>query len=176
MKTEIIKFHEDELVAFKEDDRVFVSVVHIAKAIGLSAQSALRGIKNDEILRDECTQRYGHDAINRKVLMHVVPIEYLNGWLFSIQYNQVKAEVKPKLLLYKKECYRVLYEYFNGSYRQLRENMTNRVFHHNRLMKVQRIIKHLKKEEKRQQKIIDSIDRSNYSQFELFPEELKLIS
>jgi hypothetical protein len=43
-----------------------------------------------------------------------LPLSKLNGWLFSINPNKVKPEVKEKLIEYKKECFNVLNNYFNN--------------------------------------------------------------
>ena len=42
-----------------------------------------------------------------------IPLSKLNGWLFSINPNKVKPEVKAKLIEYKNECFDVLYKHFN---------------------------------------------------------------
>jgi hypothetical protein len=39
-------------------------------------------------------------------------IEYLNGWLFGIDDTRVKEGIRDKVIEYKKNCYLVLYEYF----------------------------------------------------------------
>jgi hypothetical protein len=41
-----------------------------------------------------------------------LPLDYLNGWLFGINANRVKAEIREQLVRYQKECYRVLAEAF----------------------------------------------------------------
>lgn len=42
------------------------------------------------------------------------PIHYLNGWLFGVDTNRVKAEIKDKLITYKKEFYQALFDYWNN--------------------------------------------------------------
>ncbi|KJU85334.1 protein containing Phage P22, antirepressor protein [Candidatus Magnetobacterium bavaricum] len=45
--------------------------------------------------------------------MVFLPIDYLNGWLFNVSISRVKdTQVKAKLIRYKKECYKVLFNYF----------------------------------------------------------------
>ena len=43
----------------------------------------------------------------------VLDYEYLNGWLFGISENRVKPEAKELLIKYKRECFKVLNDYFN---------------------------------------------------------------
>ena len=42
-----------------------------------------------------------------------IPLSKLNSWLFSINPNKVKPEVKAKLIEYKNECFEVLHKHFN---------------------------------------------------------------
>lgn len=44
--------------------------------------------------------------------MVCLPLHYLNGWLFGIDANRVKPELKEKLIRYQKECYEVLWDYW----------------------------------------------------------------
>jgi hypothetical protein len=44
--------------------------------------------------------------------MACLPLEYVNGWLFSINASRVKAEIRERLARYQRECYRVLAEAF----------------------------------------------------------------
>jgi hypothetical protein len=171
MKTEIIKFHEDELIAYKQGDQIFVAVRPIINALGVHGDWALKSIKSDEILRDVHCVRMVHDASGRAQNMVCLPIHHVHGWLFSIQINKVKPEIREKLLLYKKECYRVLYDHFYGSYHNVKNNIIDRSIHHKRLNKIDRLINMLKNERRREELIIENIDKANYAQFELFPDQ-----
>ena len=45
------------------------------------------------------------------------PLKYPNGFLFTISEKRLKSkDAKKKLMLYKKECYRILFEYFNQGF------------------------------------------------------------
>ena len=44
--------------------------------------------------------------------MFCLPLEYLNGWLFGIDENRVAPEVRDALVMYKREAYGALYNYF----------------------------------------------------------------
>ena len=44
--------------------------------------------------------------------MQCLPLDYLNGWLFGINANRVKAEIRERLIRYQEECYIVLREAF----------------------------------------------------------------
>ena len=42
-----------------------------------------------------------------------LPIDMINGWLFTINTNRVSEEIRPVVLYYQKECYRALFEFWN---------------------------------------------------------------
>ena len=42
-----------------------------------------------------------------------IPLRKLNGWLFSINPERVRADIKDKLIQYQEECFSVLHEYWN---------------------------------------------------------------
>ena len=50
------------------------------------------------------------DGKNREMVC--LPIEYLNGWLFGIDVNRCKPEIRETLIKYKKECYQALHDYW----------------------------------------------------------------
>ena len=52
------------------------------------------------------------DKKQREMVM--LPIEYLNGWLFGIDPNRVKPELKDKIIAYQRECYFVLADHFRS--------------------------------------------------------------
>jgi hypothetical protein len=129
MKTEIVKFYDDEILAsIDKNGRQYVAVRTIANLIGLHADSALTGIKNDEILCELLVEYRGTGADGKQYMMQFLPIDHVNGWLFSIALNKVSLSIRPKLTLYKRECFKALNEYFNGSMARLKNNITE--IHH----------------------------------------------
>jgi hypothetical protein len=44
--------------------------------------------------------------------MVCLPLEYLNGWLFGIDDKRVAPEIRDALIMYKREAYGALYNYF----------------------------------------------------------------
>ena len=44
--------------------------------------------------------------------MLALPLDYLNGWMFGINANRVKTEIRDNLLRYQEECYRILADAF----------------------------------------------------------------
>ena len=44
--------------------------------------------------------------------MLALPLDYISGFLFGVNANRVKAEIKEKLIIYQEKCYSVLSEAF----------------------------------------------------------------
>ena len=42
----------------------------------------------------------------------MLPVSYLNGWLFSVEVKRVKPEIQARLLSYQRECFDVLANHF----------------------------------------------------------------
>jgi len=128
---EVVKFNNTEIVCVVENSKVYVAIRPIAESIGLNPGKATQGIKNDSILNSVSTLRGIHDASNRIQNMLCLPIEYMHGWLFSIDDKKVKAEVRENLLKYKKDCYKILFDHFFGHKQKVmmfRENLISERF------------------------------------------------
>jgi esterase/lipase len=52
----------------------------------------------------------GADGKQRE--MFCLPLEFVFGWLFTINPKNVSEEARPLVIRYKMECYRALYNYF----------------------------------------------------------------
>jgi hypothetical protein len=44
--------------------------------------------------------------------MGCLPLKKLNGWLFSINPEKVRADIRDKLIQYQEECFTVLHDYW----------------------------------------------------------------
>jgi hypothetical protein len=165
MKTEIVKFYEDEITAYvNENSRPYVAVRTMANTIGLHADSALTGIKNDEILSESLVEQHGTGADGKRYLMQFLPIDHVAGWLFSIDVNKVNADVKPKLILYKRECYQVLYEHFFGKHKVVSDNQRELAMISNRMREIDKMIREGLKERKNIQLQKTAIEMENFRQ------------
>jgi hypothetical protein len=114
----LIPFNGDEIMAITKDGKKFVVPKQICENLGLSWSGQFEKIKRDSVLKDAIRvipipqkNPSGSGFINQETL--ALPLEYLNGWLFGIDDTRVKEAIRPKIIDYKKQCYIVLYEYFN---------------------------------------------------------------
>ena len=113
MKTQIVNFHNDEIVAIEKNGTHYVAMKQIAESLGLQWQAQFNRIKRDSVLKSTISIMDMVAEDNKKREMIMLPIEYLNGWLFGIDDKRIKCKAKKqKIIQYKKECYKVLNDYF----------------------------------------------------------------
>jgi hypothetical protein len=171
MENKLIRFYETELVTFIDlQGKPFVAVKHICDAIGLNANSALRAIRNHPILGPASTVQYHQVGENQRREYLMVPIEYLNGWLFSIDINKVKPEAQKKLMVYQKECYQVLYSAWFGVNRNIVDKQKQRFLLLQDLRNAETHISLLSHRKKEIYKQLDGIDSEIFVQLKLFPQ------
>lgn len=109
---QIIKFNKQDIPVFFHNNKPYVAMKPICENIGLDWNGQFQRIKRDEVLNSTmCViHMVAQDGKKREVV--ALPIGYLNGWLFGIDVNRVKPEIKSTLIKYKLECYDVLYNHF----------------------------------------------------------------
>ena len=109
-------FYDDEITAVLVEvngrQAVYVPIRPICDFLGVDWSSQRQRINRDAILSRHfvvvTTTKSGRGSPN----MLALPLDYLNGWMFGINANRVKTEIRDKLLRYQEECYRVLAEAF----------------------------------------------------------------
>lgn len=109
-----VNFHEQSLITLQKDGVAYVAMKPICENIGLDWEAQRQRISRDEVLNSTACmiKAVATDGKNRELLC--LPIHYLNGWLFGVDTNRVKAQIKDKLITYKKECYQALFDYWNN--------------------------------------------------------------
>lgn len=118
-RQKMIVFNGDELVAISaEDDMIYVPLKPICERLGIAWQPQARKINSDPVLSSvsmSITIRLQTSEGSKRPKsskMLALPLGHLNGWLFGINANRVREEIRPKLLSYQRDVYRVLYEAF----------------------------------------------------------------
>lgn len=108
-----VNFHEQSLITLQKDGVAYVAMKPICENIGLDWEAQRQRISRDEVLNSTACmiKAVATDGKNRELLC--LPIHYLNGWLFGVDTNRVKAQIKDKLITYKKECYQALFDYWH---------------------------------------------------------------
>lgn len=108
-----IDFNGQPLITIELDGIHYTAIKPIAENIGLAWNAQFERIQRDDVLNStvRVIRIVAEDGKNREMMC--LPIDYLNGWLFGIDAKRVKPEIKDALIEYKKECYKVLRDYWH---------------------------------------------------------------
>ncbi|WP_051227694.1 phage antirepressor N-terminal domain-containing protein [Oceanospirillum beijerinckii] len=109
-----VDFHGQPLSVIPKNNQLYVAMKPICENIGLQWRAQNQRIQRDEVLSSTACMMHAvaEDGKNRQLLC--LPVEYLNGWLFGVDEKRVKPEIKQRLIQYKKECYKVLSDYWQN--------------------------------------------------------------
>lgn len=112
MKLVKVEFHANSLEVEPQSQSVVVK--DICENIGLKDyQGQQRKLKSNPSFQSKLIKVQTAGGMQE---VFTIPLSKLNGWLFSINPNKVKPEVKQKLIDYQNECFDVLHDYFNKGY------------------------------------------------------------
>ena len=115
ISTQTVSFNNQSLITVEQNGVHYVAMKPICENIGIQWESQYNRIRRDDVLNSVIfiMNMTGSDSKNYQMIC--LPIEYLNGWLFGIDINRCKPEIRDTLIKYKKECYQALHDYwFNG--------------------------------------------------------------
>ena len=103
------------------DNQKLVPIKPICDILGIDAKAQRDRINRDEILSSTGVMMTSVAGDGKDREMFCLPIEFISGWIFSIDSSRVSEEARPTVLKYKMECHKVLYQHFVESEQFLRE-------------------------------------------------------
>lgn len=108
-----INFNNQKLLTVEKDGTKYVAVKPICENLGIDWDSQRVKIKSNPILNSTTAiiTVVAEDGKLREMVC--LPIDMINGWLFTINLNKVSEEIRPVVFYYQKECYRALFEFWN---------------------------------------------------------------
>lgn len=109
---QVAKINEVSIICLEEDRGKLIPIRPICDGLGISVQKQLEKIKEDEDLSSTVTLRVMVAADGKDREMACLPIEFIFGWLFTINPKNVKPESQNAVRQYRLQCYKALYEYF----------------------------------------------------------------
>lgn len=111
VNTSYVPFNGQQVITAVAAGVTYVAMRQIVENIGMdwTGQSVkLRKMKDRFNCRD--ISMVAADGKLRKLLC--LPLKKLNGWLFSINPEKVRADIRDKLIKYQEECFTVLHDYW----------------------------------------------------------------
>ena len=84
----------------------------LCDAMGIDPEPQRKKINAHYLLGSTASLRTAVAADGKERKMLCLPLQYVFGWLLTINPLNVSDESREGLMKYQKECYRVLYDYF----------------------------------------------------------------
>ena len=101
-----------------ENNNFFVPVKPICDAIGVAYEPQFSTLKEHAILAPTITLRVMVASDGKRREMVCLPLEFVYGWIFTINTKNVSEAARGSVLRYQLECYNALYRHFAGSLRR----------------------------------------------------------
>jgi len=107
----VMPFDGKEVLAVRDQEgNVWISVKRICENIGIADRRQKEKLSQDS--RFSWTHMSSTGSDGKEYSMFCIPLDQLNGWLFTINANKVRQDIKPRLIAYQQECMDVLYKHF----------------------------------------------------------------
>lgn len=105
-----VPFYQNTLLTAETNGQKYAAMKPIVEGMGLAWQSQQAKIRASKRFDDIVIPLQTPGGIQEMVC---IPMQKLNGWLFSVNSDKVKPEIKEKILRYQEECFVVLYDYWH---------------------------------------------------------------
>jgi hypothetical protein len=111
LQVQEVPFHEQAVLMGQEKDgEVLVPIKRLCENLGIDYANQFVKVSGDA--RFNCCDITIVAPDGKKRRMVCLPVNQLSGWLFSISAKKVSPAVRDKLVLYQRECVRVLDSYW----------------------------------------------------------------
>ncbi|EDB6595948.1 phage antirepressor Ant [Salmonella enterica subsp. diarizonae] len=111
VNTSYVPFNGHQIITAMAAGIAYVAMKPIVENLGMSWSTQQTKLMK-QISKFNCVHMnmVAADGKLRKLLC--LPLKKLNGWLFSINPEKVRADIRDKLIQYQEECFTVLYDYW----------------------------------------------------------------
>ncbi|EBU1221202.1 phage antirepressor Ant, partial [Salmonella enterica] len=111
VNTSYVPFNGQQIITAMAAGVAYVAMKPIVENLGLDWPSQHRKLMSSKGKFNHCHMTMvALDKKLRDVLC--IPLKKLNGWLFSINPEKVRADIRDKLIQYQEECFTVLHDYW----------------------------------------------------------------
>ncbi|EIC1950256.1 phage antirepressor N-terminal domain-containing protein [Escherichia coli] len=115
VNTSYVPFNGQQIITAIAAGVAYVAMKPIVENLGMSWSTQQTKLMK-QISKFNCVHMnmVAADGKLRKLLC--LPLKKLNGWLFSINPEKVRADIRDKLIQYQEECFSVLHDYWTKGY------------------------------------------------------------
>lgn len=114
METKTIARINKVAIVAGNDSQKLVPIKPICDALGIDYPTQFQKLKDNEDLNSTIGLSPIVAADGRDREMVCLPLEFVFGWLFTINPKNVKPEAQEAVRSYRMECYRALYSHFTA--------------------------------------------------------------
>lgn len=108
-----VQFYGDQITAVQANDgTIYIPIRPICELIGVDWNGQRRRINRDPVLSEEVQGVDVTSTPGGKQEMLCLPLDYISGFLFGINADRVKPELRERVVRYQRECYKILAEAF----------------------------------------------------------------
>ena len=126
MTTEImnISFYDDKIQMIDHNGEPYVPVKPLCVRLGLNLPAQYKKFRQEPemwsvvSLKDTTGESSTPSADGKYYEMTCLPLQMVPAWLFSLSPSRVKPELREDLILYRKECAKVLWDHWSGAHRK----------------------------------------------------------
>lgn len=111
VNTSYVPFNGQQIITAMASGVAYVAMKPIVENLGMSWGTQQQKLMK-QLDKFKCIHMnmVAADGKLRKLLC--LPLKKLNGWLFSINPEKVRADIRDKLIQYQEECFSVLHDYW----------------------------------------------------------------
>ncbi|MIG39710.1 phage antirepressor Ant [Salmonella enterica subsp. enterica] len=111
VNTSYVPFNGQQIITAISAGVAYVAMKPIVENLGMSWSTQQTKLMK-QLQKFNCVHMnmVAADGKLRKLLC--LPLKKLNGWLFSINPEKVRADIRDKLIQYQEECFTVLHDYW----------------------------------------------------------------
>lgn len=121
METKLIATVNNVDIIARKSENQLIPIKPICTALGIDVDGQRKRIERDEILSSVAVMTTATGSDGKQYEMVCVPLEFIFGWLFSIDTSRVNEDAKESVISYKRECYHALFQYFTAPQTFLKE-------------------------------------------------------
>ncbi len=116
-----------QIVVMNADQERLIPIKPICEALGIDAKTQRNKIQEDDILHSVGVLETSTGADGKQYEMFCLPLQYIFGWLFTINPKNVNESSRGAVIKYRRECYDILYKHFFGNLRRQIEINTQEI-------------------------------------------------
>lgn len=117
----ISKINGIDIMTVEKDGEIYVPIKQICEAIGIDAKNQRYKIQSDDLFASVGVIITSTGSDGKNYDMFALPLKFIYGWLATINPGKVAPEAREAVSRYRRECYEVLYDYFQQKARRATE-------------------------------------------------------